>query len=117
MNKNLLRSTIVACGLFSLSGCLLGAAAAGGEGVYVATQEDRSAGQTIDDQVILASLKSKLLADPDVSGLNINVDVMKGEVQLRGYVKSQKEIDRAVELAQLTDGVKKVDSRLILDKP
>lgn len=104
--------TIGAC----VSGCLVAAGAAGAEAGYVASQENRSAGQTIDDQVILTSVKSKLLADPDVSGLNINVDVMKGVVELRGYVKSPQEIERAVTIAQNTDGVRRVDSRLVLDQ-
>ncbi len=116
MKKSLLSLMLAGCSVLSLSGCLLAAGAAGGEAAYVATQDDRTAGQTIDDQVIHTSIKSKLLADPDVSGLDINVDVNKGQVQLRGYVKTQKEIDRAVQIAQLTDGVKGVESRLVLDK-
>lgn len=100
----------------SLSGCLVAAGAAGAEAGYVASQENRSAGETIDDQVILTSIKSKLLADPDVSGLNINVDVMKGVVELRGYVSTRDEIERAVTIAQNTRGVQRVDSRLVLDR-
>jgi hyperosmotically inducible protein len=100
-----------------LSGCWLGAGALGAEAGYVASQEERSAGETIDDQVILTSVKSKLVGDPEVSGLSINVDVFKGVVQLRGYVDSQSEIDRAILLAQETKGVSRVDSRLVLDRP
>ncbi len=115
MNKLLAFSVVLigVCG--ALSGCLLAAGAAGAEAGYVASQEDRSAGETIDDQTILASVKSKLLADPDVSGLNINVDVFKGQVTLRGYVKSQDEINRAVKLARSTSGVTSVESRMVLD--
>jgi hyperosmotically inducible protein len=100
-----------------LSGCWLGAGALGAEAGYVASQEERSAGETIDDQVILTSVKSKLVGDPEVSGLSINVDVFKGVVQLRGYVDSQSEIDRAIRLAHETKGVSRVDSRLVLDRP
>lgn len=98
------------------SGCWLAAGAAGAEAGYVASQENRSAGQTIDDQVILASLKSKLLADSDTSGMKINVDVFKGAVELRGYLKSQGEIDRAIDIARRTDGVTLVNSKLVLDQ-
>ena len=110
--------SVIAVGVLSssLSGCLLAAGAAGAEAGYVGSQEHRTAGQTVDDQVVLTSVKSKLLADPEVSGLSINVDVYKGAVKLKGYVKSQHEIDRAVELARKTDGVTGVDSMLVLDR-
>ena len=100
-----------------LSGCWLAAGAAvGAETGYIASQEERTAGETIDDQAILASVKTKLLADPDVSGLDINVDVFKSAVQLRGYVKTQHEIDRAIQIASGVGGVKSVESKLVLDK-
>ncbi len=113
------KTSLVVVALLPLlfSGCWLGAGALGAEAGYVASQEERSAGETIDDQVILTSVKSKLVGDPEVSGLSINVDVFKGVVQLRGYVDSQSEIDRAIRLAQETKGVARVDSRLVLDRP
>lgn len=99
----------------TLSGCVAAAGAAGAEAGYVASQKDRSVGETIDDQVILSSLKSRYLADPEVPGLKINVDVNKGIVTLRGYLKSEHQITRAIQLAEETKGVKAVDSRLVLD--
>jgi hyperosmotically inducible periplasmic protein len=101
--------------LLSLSGCWLVAGATGAEGAYLASQEERTVGETVDDQIILASLKTKLLADPIVSGLKINVDVNQGIVTLRGYVDTQAELERAVELAYLTSGVKQVNSKMVLD--
>lgn len=99
----------------SFSGCLLAVGAVGAEAGYVASQEDRSTGQTIDDQLILTSIKSKLLADSEVSGLNINVDVHKGNVTLRGYTHSANEIDRAIEIARATKGVASVESKMVLE--
>jgi hyperosmotically inducible protein len=117
MKKSILSLLVLGTGVTSLSGCWLGTGAAlGGEGVYVATQEDRTAGETLDDQVLLTKIKSKLLADPDVSGFAIDVDVTKGDVQLRGYVKTNREIDRAIELARSTKGVRSVESKLVLDR-
>ena len=116
MRKILLTTTlfIVNC---SLSGCVLFAAGAGAEAGYVASQEGRTTGETIDDQTIVASVKTKMLADPDVSGLAINVDSYKANVTLKGYVKTQREMDRAMELAQGTRGVKSVVSKMVLDQP
>lgn len=117
--KKRIANGILALGLISLplslTGCWVAAGAAGAEAGYVASQEKRSAGETIDDQTILASVKSKLIADPDVSGFSINVDVFKKVVQLRGYVKTQHEIDRAVQIANSVGGVKGVESKLVLD--
>ena len=117
MKKRMMLIGILGFCVLSLTGCWLGAGALGAEGGYIASQEKRSAGQTIDDQVILTALKSKLIGDPDVSGLSINVDVFQGAVTMRGYVKTQKELSRAVELAYATKGVTRVDSRLVLDRP
>jgi hyperosmotically inducible protein len=117
-NKKILTSVITLALATQLStGCLLAAGAVGAEGGYIAIQDTRTAGEVVDDQLIHTALKTKLLADPAVSGLSINVDVHQRNVQLRGYVKSQFEIDRAVHLARQTKGVKSVESRLILDRP
>lgn len=109
---SILGSGLVLC---SLTGCWLVAAGAGVEGGYIAAQEDRTAGETFDDQTITASIKTKLLADPNVSGLDINVDTFKGNVTLKGFVKTDSEAQRAIELARSVGGVKSVNPRLIVD--
>ena len=98
-----------------LSGCWMAAAGVGAEAGYVASQEERTAGQTIDDQVIVASVKSKLLADSEVAGLDINVDSFKGDVVLKGFVSSRSEAKQAIVLANSVTGVKSVTSKLVLD--
>jgi len=109
----------IAIGLFisalmlGSSGCLLAAAGAGAEAAYVGTQEDRTAGDTIDDQRITSFVKTKLLADPQVSGVDINVDTFKGAVTLRGFVDTTQEAERAIELATSVSGVTSVRSTLI----
>ena len=97
------------------SGCWVAAAGAGAEAGYVASQSERSAGETIDDQVLVTRVKTKLLADAQVSGMAINVDSYKGMVTLKGFVKSHHEADRAIELAKEVNGVKSVKSRLIVE--
>ena len=42
----------------SLSGCFLFAAGAGAEAGYVASQDDKTTGETIDDQLIVTSIKN-----------------------------------------------------------
>lgn len=111
----LVSAMLATASLFGLAGCWVVAAGAGGEAGYIAAQEDRTAGETIDDQAIVTSIKTKMLADQEVPGLDINVDSFKGKVTLRGVVKTQREAERAVELARSVSGVKSVDSRIHVD--
>ena len=112
MMQRLIVLVVLLGATFSLSGCWLVAAGAGAEGGYIAAQDDRTAGETIDDQRITASVKTKLLADSDVSGLDINVDTFKKNVTLRGSVRTRDEANKAYELAQSVDGVRRVTSKL-----
>lgn len=71
-------------------------------------------GTQIDDSVVTTKVKSALLADPDVKGFEIKVETRKGEVQLSGFVDSQTQIDRAVDLARRVDGVTRVENKMTL---
>ena len=57
------------------------------------TQE--STGEYIDDSVITSTVKAKLLADQEVSGLAINVETFKAVVQLSGFAKTEAERQKA----------------------
>ena len=77
----------------------------------------RSVGTTIDDSGLTMRVKSAFVADPDIKSLDITVETRKGEVQLSGYVDSQAQIDRAVDIAKRTDGVTGVQNKLALKTP
>jgi hyperosmotically inducible protein len=78
-------------------------------------EPDRPVGQVMDDAAITAAVKAKLLADPMVGGLKIDVDTRSGVVYLTGdNMKSQAEIDQAIKLAKETSGVTSVESKLIV---
>lgn len=78
-------------------------------------EPDRPVGQVMDDAAITAAVKAKLLADPTVGGLKIDVDTRSGVVYLTGdHMKSQAEIDQAIKLAKETSGVKSVESKLVV---
>lgn len=70
------------------------------------------AGSVISDASITTAVKSKFLADPDVSGLKIDVDTTNGVVTLRGTVPNAAEKTRALRLAKETDGVKNVRDQI-----
>lgn len=95
-----------------LSGCFLAFVGGGAaEGGYVAGKK-QPAGQTIRDQSITASIKTKLIANSEVAARNINVDTEGGIVTLRGTVGSEKEKTIAIKIARNTKGVKKVIAKL-----
>lgn len=66
------------------------------------------------DASITSAVKTKLLADPLVGGLKIDVDTKDNVVTLSGNVKSAAERDEAVRLAKATTGVKNVVSKLTI---
>jgi hyperosmotically inducible periplasmic protein len=70
------------------------------------------AGEAITDAAITTAVKTKFLADPNVSGLKIDVDTQNGVVTLNGVVPNATEKTRAIELARETTGVKSVKDRL-----
>ena len=78
-------------------------------------EPNRPVGQVVDDATITAAVKTKLLADPKVGGLKIDVDTRNGVVYLTSdHMKSQGEIDQAIRLAKETSGVKSVESKLVV---
>jgi hyperosmotically inducible protein len=79
-----------------------------------APEPDRSLGEHVDDSLITAAVKTRLLEDPQVKGLKIDVDTREGVVFLTGKVRSQAESDKAVEVARATEHVKDVKPNLVI---
>jgi len=69
-------------------------------------------GAALTDAGITASVKARLLADPDVSGLRIEVDTTDRIVTLSGSVDSAREKSRAIEIANKVDNVSRVEDHL-----
>lgn len=82
-----------------------------------ATATRKSTGEFIDDAAITARVKAALVADKEVSALDVNVETSRGVVQLAGFAKSQREIDRAGQVARDVNGVKSVKNDLRLKPP
>jgi hyperosmotically inducible protein len=80
------------------------------------TPNRASTGQTIDDSVITAKIKAKLIEDPLTKAHEISVETFKGTVQLSGFVESAAERTRAAQIANQVDGVKDVKNSLVLRK-
>ncbi|MGZ5009071.1 MAG: BON domain-containing protein [Methylobacter sp.] len=74
----------------------------------------QATGDYIDDSAISAKVKTAILADPLLSGSNIDVTTDKGVVTLTGTVNSEPAIDRAIAVANTQRDVKSVQSKLIV---
>ena len=68
--------------------------------------------ETFNDNWLVSKIKSKLLAEPEIRSLNIDVDVHKGVVTLTGVVGNSYQRKRAIEIARTTDGVRRVVDNL-----
>ena len=71
-------------------------------------------GEAASDTSITTRVKSSLLADSVTGGSAIDVDTNAGMVSLNGFVKSEQERQRAVQIAQSVEGVKRVDARNLI---
>ncbi|PRC90815.1 BON domain-containing protein [Solimicrobium silvestre] len=69
-------------------------------------------GNQIDDSVVVAKVRSALLANDEIKSLDIKVTVNKGVVMLSGFVDNQSQIDRGSAVASAVEGVKSIDNKL-----
>jgi hyperosmotically inducible protein len=76
------------------------------------TPTQQSTGQAIDDGVVTAKVKAKLIEDPVTKAHQISVETFKGNVQLSGFVETEQARSRALQLARDTAGVKNVRDAL-----
>ena len=72
------------------------------------TSKHVGTGEYIDDTVITAKIKARILDEPGLKSAEINVETFKGVVQMSGFVSSQSDINRAAELARGVRGVMSV---------
>ena len=79
-------------------------------GSYVVASEE----EHHPDAWITTKIKSKLLAEHFLSGLEIKVSTHDGVVQLAGYVKTPDQVSMAVKLASETEGVKQIENDLFI---
>lgn len=77
-----------------------------------APEPGRTLGEHIDDATITARVKTRLLEDPLVKGLNIDVDTRAGVVFLTGSARNETEKEAAIQLAKTTQGVKDVQANI-----
>jgi hyperosmotically inducible protein len=69
-------------------------------------------GEYVDDSVITTKVKTAIFNDPSLKVNEINVETYKGVVQLSGFVNSQADINKAVQVARGVAGVKSVKNAM-----
>ena len=78
------------------------------------TAKQEGTGEYIDDTVITTKVKAAVLDEPTLKSAEINVETFKGVVQLSGFVSSQANINKAVDVARRVPGVKSVKNDMKL---
>lgn len=77
-------------------------------------RDQQTVGSYVDDTAITTKVKAKFAEDPAVSAMSINVETLKGTVQLSGFAKSEAERNAAGRLAAGTQGVKSVKNDIVV---
>lgn len=78
------------------------------------TATKEGTGEYLDNSVITTKVKAALLEEPNLKSAEISVETFKGVVQLSGFVNSQANIDKAVEITRQVNGVKSVKNDMQL---
>ncbi|AKJ95249.1 MULTISPECIES: BON domain-containing protein [Thioalkalivibrio] len=79
-----------------------------------ASNERQTVGEYVDDSVITTKVKAALFNEPSLSGFEVSVETYEGRVQLSGFVSSQEDINKAVEIARGVEGVRSVENDMQL---
>jgi osmotically-inducible protein OsmY len=80
------------------------------------TMTGRSAGEIIDDSTIVTEINAKIIKDSELKFFKIDVDSSRGNVVLKGTVKSKEAEERLIKIAREVKGVKSVKSNLEVKK-
>ena len=78
------------------------------------TSKQEGAGEYVDDAVITTKVKAAIFNESTLKSTEINVETFKGEVQLSGFVNSQADINKAVEVTRSVKGVTSVKNNMRL---
>ena len=105
MKLKLVAAAMIASGL-ALSGCAH-------RDTSAAAGESRSASEVTSDAALTTKVKSALVAHAGLgTAADVNVQSFRGVVQLNGFVASEEQAKRAVEVAGNVSGVQRVQNNL-----
>jgi osmotically-inducible protein OsmY len=72
------------------------------------TSKKEGTGEYLDDTIVTSKVKAAVLNEPSLKSAEINVETFKGVVQLSGFVSTEANIQKAVEVAHSVNGVTSV---------
>ena len=98
---NVIPAFVLALTLLTATGC-------------ASTPKTEGSGEYVDDSVITTKVKAQLFDEPNLKSMQITVESYKGIVMLSGFLSSQADIYKAVEIARQTTGVKSVRNEMRL---
>ncbi len=75
-------------------------------------RDQQPVGSYIDDATITTQVKARFAEDPNVSAMAIQVETLKGTVQLSGFAKTASERANAEMIAKKVSGVKSVQNSI-----
>lgn len=77
-------------------------------------RDQQTVGSYVDDSAITTAIKAKFANSPAINTLSINVETLKGQVQLSGFAKSLTEKESAEHIAQNTKHVRSVINNIVV---
>lgn len=78
------------------------------------TPKQEGTGEYVDDAVVTTKVKAAIFNEPALKSAEINVETFKGSVQLSGFVNSQADIDKAIQITRSVKGVQAVKNDMRL---
>jgi hyperosmotically inducible periplasmic protein len=78
--------------------------------------DQSTAGNTMDDGMVTAKVKTALLSNDGINSSDIAVVTNRGEVQLSGFVDNQAQVDQALVVARAVEGVHGVVNQMSIKK-
>lgn len=99
--SHILAAAITAVALITTAGCAV-------------QRDQQTVGSYIDDTTITTKVKAKFAEDKTVSAMAIQVETLKGTVQLSGFAKSLDEKMTAERLARSVNGVADVKNDIVV---
>ena len=78
------------------------------------TSTQEGTGEYVDDSVITTKVKAAILNEPSLKVTEINVETYRRDVQLSGFVRSEADMYKAVEITRAVGGVLSVKNDMRL---